>query len=71
MNIEFTFHWQIGIMISAGTTYVEERKYITIELPFLIMVFTGKKKRNYGVHYQDLSESFRESISNIDDKLNK
>tara|TARA_R110000744_G_scaffold6170_1_gene21632 strand:- start:268 stop:480 length:213 start_codon:yes stop_codon:yes gene_type:complete len=70
MNIEFTFYWQIGIMVSAGTTY-EKRKYITIELPFLIMVFTGKNKRNYGVPYQDLSESFIESISNTDDKLNK
>ena len=70
MNIEFTFFWQIGIMVSFGINY-EKRKYITIELPFLIMVFTGKNKRNYGVPYQDLSESFIESISNIDDKLNK
>ena len=70
MNIEFTFFWQIGIMVSFGINY-EKRKYITIELPFLMIIFTGKKKQNYGVPYQDLSESFRESIDGVDVKLNK
>jgi hypothetical protein len=43
MIVDFIFAWQIGIMFSAGVNY-EKRKYITIELPFLMVLLSSKRK---------------------------
>lgn len=36
MKIDFYYNSQIGLMISWGTNF-QQRKYITIEIPFLII----------------------------------
>jgi len=36
MKIHFWFSWQIGLMLTVGKQY-EKRKYLTIEIPFLII----------------------------------
>ena len=36
MKVDFWFSWQIGLMLSVGKTYFK-RKYLTVEIPFLII----------------------------------
>ena len=43
MTVDFIFQWQFGLMISVGNNY-EKVKYMTIEIPFLILLFSFKRK---------------------------
>jgi hypothetical protein len=45
MKILVFTNWQFGIMLSFGTNY-EKRKYLTIELPFLVIQILFKPPKN-------------------------
>jgi hypothetical protein len=47
MKISVFTNWQFGIMISFGKNY-EKRKYLTIELPFLVIqiLFKAPEMKN-------------------------
>ena len=45
MRITFFTAWQIGLLVTFGVNY-EQRKYVTIEIPFLVIQVLFKRPKN-------------------------